>query len=568
MSKVARRTVRCAIYTRKSSEEGLEQSFNSLDAQREACEAYVLSQKHEGWQALTTHYDDGGISGGTMNRPALQALLADIKMRRIDIVVVYKVDRLTRSLGDFARIVEIFDAQGVSFVSVTQQFNTSTSMGRLTLNVLLSFAQFEREVTGERIRDKIAASKKKGMWMGGNPPLGYEIKDRALVVNPAEAETVRHIFQRYVELGSVPRLKTDLDAAGFVSKSWTSRAGKPWGGKPMARGALYAMLSNRLYRGDIVHKDNVYPGEHEAIVDDNLWDEVQATLSGNRVKREQGTDERPVSLLTGILYDEAGNRMSPSHSTKGGRRYRYYVSAPLIRGNSVTEQNVRRLPAGEIERLTIDRLHQFFGNENEVLEALGEVADAGSELFTLVRAARALAADWGCLPGARRHAITRSTVRRVDIRSECVEVNISIDSLRNILSPSSTPHKENERPPPGGDSYMLIINAQLQRNGIGKKLVIAGSRADQLDPSLIKLLARAIEVREKFLAAGGMSINAFSAKHGMSGSYVTRHLRLSYIAPLVVKAFCEGKQLPTTTASGLITGTNISCLWDAQVRTL
>src|SRR5438874_8187180 len=253
---------RCAIYTRKSSEEGLEQEFNSLAAQREACEAYIRSQQHEGWLLARTRYDDGGFSGGNLERPAAQRLLTDIRAGRIDIVVVYKVDRLTRSLADFARLVELFDAQGVSFVSVTQQFNTTSSMGRLTLNVLLSFAQFEREVTGERIRDKIAASKKRGMWMGGVPPLGYEPRDRKLAVVESEAETVRHIFQRYAALGSVLLLQQELEALGITSKRWTSASGRLWGGKPIARGALYLMLQNRVYRGEIMHKDQAYPGEH------------------------------------------------------------------------------------------------------------------------------------------------------------------------------------------------------------------------------------------------------------------------------------------------------------------
>src|SRR5713101_1990943 len=275
------RTLRCAIYTRKSSEEGLEQEFNSLHAQREACEAFIRSQRHEGWSCLLQAYDDGGRSGGNLERPALQLLLADIREGKVDVVVVYKIDRLTRSLADFAKIVEIFDAKGVSFVSVTQQFNTTTSMGRLTLNVLLSFAQFEREVTGERIRDKIAASKRKGMWMGGVPPLGYAARDRKLVIIPGEAATVRDVFRRYAALGSVRLLTAELEADGIAGKSWTSASGRSWGGQPIARGALYLMLQNRIYRGEIVHKDQSYPGEHEPIIGSELWDAVQARLSAN-----------------------------------------------------------------------------------------------------------------------------------------------------------------------------------------------------------------------------------------------------------------------------------------------
>lgn len=293
--------LRCAVYTRKSSEEGLEQEFNSLDAQREACEAYVASQRHEGWMLSPAFYDDGGFSGGSMERPALKRLLADIAAGEIDVVVVYKVDRLTRALSDFARIVELFDKHRVSFVSVTQAFNTTTSMGRLTLNVLLSFAQFEREVTGERIRDKIAASKKKGMWMGGQPPLGYDVRDRKLVVNEAEAATVRNIFRRYVELGSVRELKAELDASGVISKCRTAADGSPYGGKAFSRGALYLMLSNRIYRGDIVHKTEVYPGEHAAIVDEALFAEAQSILADNRVERTTGSTAAEPSLLAGIV---------------------------------------------------------------------------------------------------------------------------------------------------------------------------------------------------------------------------------------------------------------------------
>jgi DNA invertase Pin-like site-specific DNA recombinase len=281
-------TVRCAIYTRKSSEEGLEHEFNSLRAQREACEAFITSQRHEGWVCLRAAYDDGGFSGATIDRPALQQLLADLAAGRVDIVVVYKIDRLTRSLADFAKIVEILDARGASFVSVTQQFNTTTSMGRLTLNVLLSFAQFEREVIGERIRDKIAASKQKGMWMGGAPPLGYRAQDRKLVTVDSEAEIVRFIFCRYAELGSVRLLTEEFEAQGIKSKSRTSASGRISGGKPFSRGALYVMLQNRIYRGEIVHKEQSHPGEHMPIIDQPLWDAVQAQLASNAAERNSG----------------------------------------------------------------------------------------------------------------------------------------------------------------------------------------------------------------------------------------------------------------------------------------
>src|ERR1700726_3111759 len=357
---------RCAIYTRKSSEEGLEQEFNSLAAQREACEAFIRSQRDEGWVLAKTRYDDGGFSGGNIERPALQDLLGDIRAGRIDIVVVYKVDRLTRSLADFARLVELFDAEAVSFVSVTQQFNTTSSMGRLTLNVLLSFAQFEREVTGERIRDKIAASKKKGMWMGGVPPLGYQCRDHKLIVVPPEAETVQHIFRRYATLGSVRLLQQELDGAGIRSKSWVSTAGRCWGGKPLARGALYTMLRNRIYRGQIVHKEQHYPGEHEPIIDEVLWQEVQTKLTANAVERATGERRLSPSLLAGLLYDGVGHRMTPSHAVKKGMRYRYYVSHPLITKAREAAPRGLRIAAAEIEQVVTSEIHRLLRHPSRI----------------------------------------------------------------------------------------------------------------------------------------------------------------------------------------------------------
>ena len=312
---------RCAIYTRKSSDDGLEQEFNSLDAQREACEAYVTSQRHAGWIALPEMYDDGGLSGGTMERPALQRLLSGIKAGKVQIIVVYKVDRLTRSLADFAKIVDVLDAHDASFVSVTQQFNTTTSMGRLTLNMLLSFAQFEREIAGERIRDKIAASKAKGMW-GGNVPLGYDVRERKLVVSEAEASTVRMIFQRYAELGSVALLKAELERAGIVSKRREGAGGELAGGKRFSRGALYLMLQNWLYRGNVAHKEKIYPGQHEAIVEPELWQAVQDRLAAGRRERSMAVGAEAPSLLSGLIFDSDGARLSPTHAVKKGKRYR------------------------------------------------------------------------------------------------------------------------------------------------------------------------------------------------------------------------------------------------------
>ncbi len=349
--------IRCAIYTRKSTDDGLEQEFNSLQAQREACEAFIRSQRGMGWVALSAGYDDGGLSGGTIDRPALRSLLADIEMRRVDLVVVYKVDRLTRSLADFAKIVEVFDAHGVSFVSVTQQFNTTTSMGRLTLNMLLSFAQFEREVTSERIRDKIAASKQKGMWMGGPPPLGYDVEDKKLIVNAAEAEAVQRLFHLYLELGSVRSLKREADRQGLVTKR-RRRDDRSTGGKPFSRGNLYQLLNNPLYVGEIPHRGKTYPGQHQAIIDRETWDAVQHRLTKNAPKRRSDENVKGSCLLTGLIHDDAGDPLSPTYAIKKGRRYRYYVSKRLVHSPD-PHGDGWRVPAKELEEVVGNRSARF-----------------------------------------------------------------------------------------------------------------------------------------------------------------------------------------------------------------
>ncbi|MGE0773806.1 MAG: recombinase family protein [Sphingomonadaceae bacterium] len=363
--------LRCAIYTRKSSEEGLEQNFNSLDAQREACEAYILSQAGEGWQLVPTAYDDGGFSGGNMERPGLVRLLADVDAGKVDVILVYKVDRLTRSLMDFARIVERLDARNISFVSVTQAFSTTSSMGRLTLNVLLSFAQFEREVTGERIRDKIAASKAKGIWMGGGVPLGYDLGDRRLIVNDQEAATVRHIYTRYLELKSVPALAKELQASGITSKRRTSRSGREIGGLPFRLGALYHVLQNSLYLGEVVHRDLVHEGEHDAIISRELFDAVQALLTENRSQRRDHPTRAAGCPLTGIIVDAEAVPMSPSFGYgRASRYYRYYVSASVLPGRGPVPQRrdiIRRVPAPALEALVLNKASMLL-DCNETIE--------------------------------------------------------------------------------------------------------------------------------------------------------------------------------------------------------
>ncbi|HTF42574.1 MAG TPA: recombinase family protein [Terriglobales bacterium] len=354
----ARKQSRCAIYTRKSTEHNLDLEFNSLDAQREACEAYIKSQAHEGWRLVPGDFNDGGISGASLDRPALQALISEIAAGKIDVVVVYKVDRLTRSLTDFAKLVDLFDKHGVSFVSITQSFNTTTSMGRLTLNVLLSFAQFEREVIGERVRDKIAASKRKGLWMGGPVPLGYASVNKKLVIVEDEAETVRTIFKRYLELGSMQALATDLDSQGMRTKERAWSNDRTVGGGRFGTGPLAYLLKNRAYVGEVVHQNQIFQGDHAPIVDRELFDAVQEKLKGGAVERKLRLKGSP-SLLAGKIYDDRGNRMTPSHTLKKGVRYRYYVSQALLQNRDGAAGSVARVPAAEIETLVTDALRSL-----------------------------------------------------------------------------------------------------------------------------------------------------------------------------------------------------------------
>jgi DNA invertase Pin-like site-specific DNA recombinase len=359
--------VRCAIYTRKSTEHGLELEFNSLDAQREACEAYVKSQAHEGWQALSQRYDDPAYSGGSLERPALQQLLADIDAGRVNVIVVYKIDRLTRSLADFAKLVEIFDKKGVSFVAVTQQFNTTTSMGRLTLNVLLSFAQFERELSSERVRDKIAASRRKGKWTGGSVPLGYDVTDKKLVINPAEAETVRYIFKRYLDLKCLRLLSEDLATRGILTKQRVAKNGNQIGGCHFTYGPLAYLLKNRTYLGEMGHKGESFAGEHDAIIDEPTFDQVQDLMKANSVARQQKRSSGD-ALLTGLLYDDRGNRMSPSYSTKRGVRYRFYVSSAMLLGRRDQAGSVTRVSAPDLESSIISALQDRNAHPSDLVD--------------------------------------------------------------------------------------------------------------------------------------------------------------------------------------------------------
>ena len=568
----AAKEVRCAIYTRKSSEEGLEQEFNSLHAQREACQAYILSQRHEGWRALPTLYDDGGISGGTMMRPALQRLLDDIRARRIDLIVIYKVDRLTRSLADFAKLVDVLNAHDVSFVSVTQQFNTATSMGRLTLNMLLSFAQFEREVTGERIRDKIAASKRKGMWMGGCPPLGYDVADRKLVVNQAEAAQVERVFSLYAELGSVRLLQARLATEGNVSKRRVSGAGHVTGGIPMQRGNLYGMLQNRLYRGEVAHKGHVYPGEHAAIIGQALWDRVQTGLSSRSVDRPSGGTGEHRALLTGLLFDADGQRLTPTHARKGSRCYRYYVSAALITGAKGGAADERRgataglrLPAGELDALVTTAVLNLIETPAVLLEALGESVTGASQQATALMTASKLARDWHLLAGAKLHDVVRPVIARVIVHPDQVQVDVAMQNLLALVIGDALQVPGAERADAPAHYQTIMVPALLKRAGKEMRLVVGGLQAaTRVDSTLAKLVCQAIGFRDQLLTSNGLGIAELAASAGVSGSHYTRVLRLGFMAPDILAAIANGRQPVDLTATKLLGDTRLRLLWSEQ----
>lgn len=528
--------VRCAIYTRKSSEEGLEQEFNSLDAQREACEAYIVSQRHAGWVAVPDMYDDGGLSGGTMERPALQRLLNDIRSGKVQIVVVYKVDRLTRSLADFAKIVDVLDEHDASFVSVTQQFNTTTSMGRLTLNMLLSFAQFEREIAGERIRDKIAASKAKGMWMGGNVPLGYDVKDRKLIINQTEANTVRLIFRRYAELGSVSLLRAELDRLGIVSKCREGASGRLSGGQPFSRGALYTLLQNCIYRGEIAHQGNVYAGQHEAIVDPDLWQLVQDKLAANRQERSLSVGAEAPSLLAGLIVDASGSRMTPTHANKRGKRYRYYISTSLLEGNRSAGQGSMRVPAGEIEGLVTDQLRAFLSSRSNVSEAVAPLEICARSLDLVLSRAAELGQGWLTLPPVRLREFVKAVVQQVAVGEEQIIVRVDRGILAERLGLSSSPGWAD------GDPVVLSFTASLRRAGKGKRLVVESGARSEVHAGLVSLLREAFSMRTVLLAGSDDSIEAMTQRLGMGKGHITELVRLSYLAPDIVRGCLEGRQ--------------------------
>lgn len=524
--------VRCAIYTRKSSEEGLEQEFNSLHAQREACEAYVLSQKHEGWQLLPTAYDDGGFSGGTMERPALKRLLADVEAKKIDIIVVYKVDRLTRALMDFAKLVELMDKMGVSFVSITQQFNTTTSMGRLTLNVLLSFAQFEREVTGERIRDKIALSKQRGKWMGGVPPLGYEVREQKLCIHQQDAKIIQHIFSRYLDLKSVNMLKAALDAEQCHTKLRVFKNGKTSEGLPFQKGHLYRILQNRLYVGDIVHKDKSYLGQHEGIIDPAIFDAAQKLLAENRVKKVNGTDKKSPCLLAGRLFDDRGHPMSPKHCRTRKRYYRYYTSQAIISGHPHQAGSLPNIPAHEIEGVVQAEIMAFCKDDARLQPWLQNETLQNQEILLKARH------DLHFETPDQERLFFKSLIRRVELSDKSITIELCSDAMIPALRGelNGKPHAE------AAQSILITRPVKLAATNNGSKVVV-GSAASGRNPQLLKAIIRSFLWNEQLLSGEKSTMQDIATGESISSpTYVTRVMRLRFLAPEIIESILEGTQ--------------------------
>ncbi|CAN7648613.1 recombinase family protein [Mesorhizobium sp. LjNodule214] len=558
-----RQKLRCAVYTRKSTEEGLEQEFNSLDAQREACVAFIASQVGLGWKLAPDLYDDGGISGGTMERPALKRLLQDICDRRIDVVVVYKIDRLTRSLMDFSKIVETFDAHSVSFVSVTQQFNTTTSMGRLTLNVLLSFAQFEREVTAERIRDKIAASRKKGIWMGGTIPLGYRAVDKKLVVDEAAATIVRSIFQRYLNLKSVLALVDELNQSQTVDGSTPLRP-------PVSRGRLYHLLSNPVYIGQARHRDTCYEGAHQQIVDAELFTSVQALLKVQGPKRRSRSNAADLHLLTGLIFDETGDRLSPAYANNHGKRYRYYISNRLKVARRKDDSGWR-VSADEMEALVDQQLTALLKGKALLAEWIERYASKEGIASGLNEADWLVSDSPGC--SAKRRSIVRNAIVRTTLAPETIEFEIDPAALVTALSRSEGAGfdtKDRQKPVIAVETHKITVACQIQRRGNEARLIIGDQpkREKAPDPSLVKLLARSHSMLSALINGSARSISELSKVTGIHRADLSKALPLAFLSPAIVDDILAGNQPVSLTARRLARLGDLPVDWNQQQSVL
>ena len=535
-------TLRCAIYTRKSSEEGLDQNFNSLDAQREACEAYIASQRHEGWKQLAEHYDDGSISGGTLERPALQRLLADIDAGRIDLVVVYKVDRLTRSLPDFAKLIERLDAAGASFVSVTQSFNTSTSMGRLTLNVLLSFAQFEREVTAERIRDKLAQSKAKGLWMGGYIPLGYTPNGRTLDIVPDEAQTVRRIFNLYDELGCLRLVEQAAVREGLRTKTREANDPKMRGGKSFSRGRIQNLLRNPLYIGKIRHKDIIHEGQHSGVVDDEVFKRVQEKLDAASRRADKRRADNPgkiVSPLAGKVFDDQGRRLTPSHTSRGSRRFRYYVSRDLIRKSGNTNVDGLRLPAKTLEDAVAACLSKYLS------ECQGELSAGQNTSVTEIS----------------KRTNTLEALAKSDQETRLAAIQKVVVQPGKLTITAALARSEGDA---GVDDCLVTFVAPFthRRRGVETKLILS-DQAPTPDANLQKNLGRALAWLEDIHA--GVRMEEIAARENVSSRFIRDRLQMAFLSPKIMDAILKGTQ-PAHLTSNTFVRADVPLDWSEQER--
>lgn len=559
---MSQKQLRCAIYTRKSTSEGLDQDFNSLDAQREACTAYIKSQRHEGWKLVPTRYDDGGLSGATMERPALARLLDEIRARRVDVVVVYKVDRLTRSLSDFAKMVEVFDAHEASFVSVTQQFNTTNSMGRLTLNVLLSFAQFEREVTAERIRDKIAASKRKGMWMGGVVPLGYDSVEKRLVVNEEEAAVVRRVFELYDQLGTVQAVKAEADRIGLLSKR---RGSAP--GRSFTRGHLYKLLGNPVYVGDVRHGDRTYEGEQDPIIDRDLWNRVQQRLKANAVTR--GSGRRPSqTLLGGLVFTGADQRLVPTHSNRRGRRYRYYSTRADDHPSADGSSRVLRFPAFELDTIVCDALSRGLRDGSTLSEAIVHLQQQPcASLRALLECAEDFAQQLSTAEADTRRELLRQLVQRIEIGPDCLRFTIRpcvLNDFRRSIAEERSPNLD-----PGAEEFLILkVPAQLpaRQHGSGTAVFSGVRPRPRFDMKLIRAVAEGKAWYERIKSGEFPTLRALAKAVGRDRPDVGRRIRLAFLAPDIVTAIVAGEQPNTLTIGALLRDRDIPLSWAEQRR--
>jgi len=542
--------LRCAIYTRKSTNDGLEQDFNSLDAQREACAAYIKSQAHEGWTLVDALYDDGAYSGATLARPAMDKLMAAIKAGQVDVIVVYKVDRLTRSLMDFAKLVELFDQHQVSFVSVTQQFNTTSSIGRLTLNVLLSFAQFEREVTAERIRDKIAASRKKGIWMGGTVPLGYRLHEKKLVANESEARAVRLIFKLYLEMGGIRPLMMTLKERGIKP-----RPHKYYGmSGGFSRGQLSYLLNNPVYIGKARHKDKIYPGEHEAILSEDLFDQVQAKLKAHAPFDTKRYRSRKSFLLRGLVCDEVGHVLTTSHANKKGKRYHYYITRP-IDGEKQRPPKVWRLPARELEAL--------------VIAALDGLLKDPKGLMDLINLQDASAHDWQRIAAAAH--TTEKDLRAIIVPKCMVKIKLFQDQIDIALNPQAMGDALRlETKINAGTIKVLSVPVQNRRRGVETKIVMSGNQEGPQDDDtrVIELVVKAINWFELLKTGKAVSISEIAAQEKVHASDISRYLTLAFLAPDIIEDMLAGRLPLPLTANRLKHLTPIPSNWEAQATHL